>query len=130
VLRELSKVEQRYDAVLAVIGDGKQVTEVAKAFGVGRQTIHVWLARYEQGGLAALDDRSHRPESSPLPMPARIEARVLELRRQHPIWGPARLRHQLNRERVRRLPPVSGIYRALARHHLIEPNTRRRRSLI
>jgi transposase InsO family protein len=127
VLRELSKVEQRYDAVLAVIRDGRQVTEVAKAFGVGRQTVHVWLARYEEGGLAALDDRSHRPASSPLQMAPPTEARVLELRRQHPSWGPARLRHQLRRERVRRLPSVSGIYRALIRHGLIEPHTRRRR---
>jgi len=63
---ELSKVEQRYEAVLAVIRDGLTVTEVAKAFGVGRQTVHVWLARYEEGGLAALGDRSHRPRTSPL----------------------------------------------------------------
>jgi transposase InsO family protein len=127
VLRELSKVEQRYDAVLAVIRDGMPVTEVAEAFGVGRQTVHVWLARYEQGGLPALDDRSHRPRSSPLQMPAPIEARVLELRRQHPIWGPARLRHRLGREKLRPLPSVSGIYRALLRHGLIEPKATRKR---
>jgi hypothetical protein len=34
MLRELSKVEQRYDAVLAVIQDGMRVTEVAEKFGV------------------------------------------------------------------------------------------------
>ena len=127
MLRELSKVEQRYDAVLAVIRDGMPVTEVAEAFGVGRQTVHVWLARYEQGGLPALDDRSHRPRSSPLQMAAPIEARVLELRRQHPIWGPARLRHRLGREKLRPLPSVSGIYRALVRHRLIEPKATRKR---
>ncbi len=41
MLNELSKVEQRYDAVLAVQRDGFSVTEVAKAFGVGRQQVHV-----------------------------------------------------------------------------------------
>ena len=127
MLVELTKMEQRYDAVLAVIRDGLTVTEVAASFGVGRQTVHVWLARYEEGGLAALGDRSHRPRSSPLQMPPRIEARVLELRRQHPAWGPARLRHQLGRERLRPLPSVSGIYRALVRHRLIEPKARRKR---
>jgi len=34
MLKELSKVEQRYDAVVAVIRDGMAVTEVAQKFGV------------------------------------------------------------------------------------------------
>jgi len=124
---ELSKVEQRYEAVLAVIRDGLTVTEVAKAFGVGRQTVHVWLARYERGGLLALEDRSHRPKSSPLQMAPVAEARVLELRRLHLFWGPARLGHQLGREGVEPVPSISGIYRALVRHHLIEPKAKRKR---
>ncbi len=35
MLRELSKVEQRHDAVLAVVRDGMRVTEVAEKYGVG-----------------------------------------------------------------------------------------------
>src|SRR5215210_2388500 len=46
-MRELSVVEQRYQAVLAVISDGETVTEVAARFGVRRQTVHEWLAKYE-----------------------------------------------------------------------------------
>jgi helix-turn-helix protein len=42
--------EQRYRAVLAVIGDGRTVTEVAAAVGVSRQSLHSWLARYEADG--------------------------------------------------------------------------------
>ena len=36
MLKELSKAEQRYDAVLAVIRDGMAVSEVAAKFGVHR----------------------------------------------------------------------------------------------
>jgi transposase InsO family protein len=126
VLVELSVVEQRYDAVLAVIRDGLPVTEVATAFGISRQTVHAWLARYESGGLGALADRSHRPWSHPRQMPAPIEARVLELRRHHPGWGPARLAHQLGREKLA-VPSLSGIYRALVRNHLIEAKANRKR---
>jgi transposase len=60
-MRELSVSEQRYLAVLAVIRDGDSVTEVAARFGVSRKTLHVWLSRYEVGGLENLVDRSHRP---------------------------------------------------------------------
>src|SRR5580704_7327238 len=108
---ELSKMEQRYDAVLGVIRDGLTVTEVAEAYGISRQTVHGWLRRYEAGGLAGLADRSHRPRASPAQMAPVLEARVLELRRQHPGWGAARLQHQLGREGVRTLPSLSGIHR-------------------
>jgi hypothetical protein len=60
-------------------------------------------------------------------MPAVIEVRVLELRRNRPHWGPMSLRHQLSREGVSPLPSVSGIYRALLRHGLIEPKAVRKR---
>ncbi|HVF19282.1 MAG TPA: helix-turn-helix domain-containing protein [Mycobacteriales bacterium] len=60
MLVELSVVEQRYQAVLAVL-EGATVTEVASRFGVHRQTLHRWLRRYEAAGLAGLADRFLHP---------------------------------------------------------------------
>ena len=127
MLKELSKVEQRYQAVMAVQVDGLEVTVVAEKFGVSRQTVHAWLRRYEEGGLEGLVDRSHRPASCPHQMPAVVEAAVCELRRQHPYWGPARIGYRLARDGVDPLPSHMGIYRALVRHGLIVPNQRRKR---
>ncbi len=127
MLVELSKMEQRYDAVLGVIRDGYTVSEVARAFGVSRQSVHTWLARYEAGGLEGLVERSHRPKISPGQMAPASEVRVVTLRTAHPSWGPVRLRHQLGREGIDPLPSLSGIYRALVRHHLIEPKATRKR---
>jgi DNA-binding NarL/FixJ family response regulator len=42
VLVELSVMEQRYKAVLAVVQDGWKVTEVAARLGVSRQSVHAW----------------------------------------------------------------------------------------
>jgi transposase-like protein len=56
--------EQRYQAVMAVIGDGLSISQVAEKVGVSRQTLHSWLARYEAENLEGLKDRSHRPVSS------------------------------------------------------------------
>jgi hypothetical protein len=58
-------MEQRYQAVLAVIQDGWKVVEVADRLGVSRQAVHSWIARYQAGGPSALADRSHRPASCP-----------------------------------------------------------------
>ena len=127
MLVELSVMEQRYQAVLAVMQDGWKVTEVAARLGVSRQSVHSWIGRYEQGGLAALADRSHRPASCPHQIPAEIEAAICELRREHPGWGPRRICHQLARQGLELVPSRSAIYRCLRRHRLIELRRRRRR---
>jgi len=127
VLVELSKMEQRYDAVLAVIRDGLSVGEVATAFGVSRQSIYRWMQRYEGGGLPSLADRSHRPQSCPHQLSGTLEAAVLEMRRVHPSWGPIRLLDQLRRRGYRNLPSHMAIYRALLRHGAIEAKEQRKR---
>jgi transposase InsO family protein len=127
VLRELSVVEQRYQAVLAVIRDGHSVVDVASRWEVSRQTVHTWLRRYEDGGLDGLADRSHRPEQCPHQMTPVVEAAVLEWRRTHPGWGPRRLAHEAVRAGLTPVPSRSGIYRALLRAGLIDPTARRRR---
>lgn len=117
--------EQRYKAVLAVIGDGRQVSEVAAAWGVSRQTLHAWLARYEHDGLEGLVDRSHRPAGCPHQMDPAVEVAVLEARRRHPGWGPRRIVYELKRRGLS--ASESGVYRALRRANLIDPSGRRGR---
>jgi transposase InsO family protein len=126
VLVELSKVEQRYDAVLAVIRDGLTISEAALTYGVSRQSIYRWMQRYEQGGLAALAERSHRPRSCPHQIDAQVEDRIITLRRVHPSWGPIRLQYHLEQEGLV-VPSHMAIYRALVRHHLIEPKAQRKK---
>jgi len=127
MLWQSSKMEQRYDAVLGVIRDGFSVTEVAKKFGVSRQSVHTWLHRYEAGGLEALAERSSRPATSPAQIAGRVEARILELRRHHPNWGAVTLQYHLQKENVDPLPSESSIYRALVRAGLIEEKSRRKK---
>ena len=87
VLVELGFVEQRYKAVLEVLEGAASVTDVARRYGVGRQTVHKWLRRYATSGLAGLVDKSSKPDTCPHQMPPHIEAKVLEMRRLHPQWG-------------------------------------------
>jgi transposase len=124
VLWERSVVEQRDNAVLEVLEAGLPVTEVADRYGVSRQSVCTWMARYRAGragGLAGLADRSHRPNRCPHQLAAAVEAKVCELRRQHPRWGPQRLRDELERRGVQPLPSRMAIYRVLVRNQLIAP---------
>lgn len=119
--------EQRYKAVLAVIAEGRTVTQVARDWEVARQTLHVWLERYEADGLEGLSDRSHRPANCPHQMPALVEAQLLEMRRAKPYWGARRLALELARKGVQPAPSKSAIYRSLVRAGVIDPLQRQRR---
>ena len=97
--------EQRYKAVLAVIAEGRTVTQVARDWNVSRQTVHVWLERYEADGLEGLANHSHRPAHCPHQMSAAVEAQLLEMRRAKPYWGARRLALELGRKgNLDRLP--------------------------
>jgi transposase len=117
--------EQKYQAALAVISDGRSVSGVAQQWGVSRQSVHTWQARYEADGLEGLRVRSRRPATCPHQMSGAVEAQVLELRRRQPAWGPRRILHELGRNGT--LVSRSGVYRALVRAALIDPQARQRR---
>jgi len=122
---DLSMVEQRYDAVREVL-DGATVKDTAIRYGIDRRTLHRWLVRYGTDGLGALADRSSKPDRCPHQMAPEIEARIVEMRRSHPGWGPRTILNKLRRE-LEHPPSRAAIYRRLVRHRLIQPKPRRRR---
>jgi transposase InsO family protein len=122
----MSIVEQRYQAVLAVLA-GDPVVEVAEKIGVSRQSVHTWLRRYAEEGLAGLQDRSRRPESCAHQASPEVEALVCELRRHHPKWGSRRIAFELGRQGCPGpVPSRMTVYRILLRHGLAVPAQRRR----
>ena len=127
MLVELGLVEQRYQAVLEVLNDGASVTDVARRYGVARQTVHVWLGSYAAEGLRGLADRSSKPLSCPHQMDPGVEARIVEMRREHPGWGSRTILFWLEREGVVPLPGRTSVDRCLVRHGLIIPKPRRRK---
>lgn len=63
------------------IREGVKAREVADQLGISRRTVHKWLARYRQGGEAALHNRSSRPKRSPSRLPVERVAIIAALRR-------------------------------------------------
>jgi transposase InsO family protein len=126
-LVDLSVAEQRYRAVLAVQA-GDRAGEVAAQWGVSRQTVQGWLARYRDEGLVGLANRSRRPDSCPHQAPPEVEAAVCELRRDHPRWGARRIVFELGRNGCPGpVPSRMTVYRILARRGLILVRKRGRR---
>jgi transposase InsO family protein len=73
-----------------VVDDGWPLRRAAERFQVSHTTAARWAHRYRQWGAAGMQDRSSRPHCSPRQTPARIEAEVVRMRREHRI-GPLRL---------------------------------------
>jgi transposase InsO family protein len=126
MLVELRLVEQRYEAVREVL-EGASVVDVARRFGVARQTVHVWLGRYAGAGLAGLADKTSRPLSCPHQMAPEIEARIVAMRSEHPGWGPRTILYWLEREGFDRVPGRTSVERCLIRHGLVTVAPRKRR---
>lgn len=74
MLVELSIMEQRYQAVLAVVQDGWKVTEVAARLGVPRQSVHAWIATSRAGW-----PRSRPSHGRKASTPERRDVRVLRI---------------------------------------------------
>ena len=120
-------MEQRYQAVLAVIRDGVPIVELARRFDVSRQAVHRWLRWYEDEGVQGLKDRSHAPPRCAHQTPAEVEVWLVEARRRNPLWGPRRLVHEAARAGVEPVPSKSAVYRLLKRQGLIDPEARKPR---
>src|SRR5437016_33694 len=60
-MRAMSVAELKYQAILAVIGGGRTISEVAAQWRGSRRTLHRWLVRYGLEGLGGLSERQHRP---------------------------------------------------------------------
>jgi transposase-like protein len=70
VLVELSVMEQRYQAVLAVVQDGWQVSEVARRLGVSRQASTPGSsATSEEAWLGSRTARTDRAPAHTRPIP-------------------------------------------------------------
>lgn len=92
------------------IESGWSIAATAESMNVSRQTAHKWWRRYRDEGEPGLVDRSSRPRSCPHQTPARVERRIVALRKSRKL-GPARLAGIVD-------VPASTVHRVLVRHGL------------
>ena len=109
--------EQRMRFVVAASRREKSLTELCAEFEISRPTAYCWLKRYQERGIAGMQEANRRPHHSPERTPAGLEQRVVELRRRRPDWGARKIRHLLRQEGIEL--PASTIHRIFLRHQLV-----------
>lgn len=121
-------MHERHKLIIEYQSGLYSVRELADRYGISRKTAYKWIDRYQADGSAGLQEHSRAPKSCPHRTEAAIVQRIVQLRREHPSWGPRKLRVLLERSDSEiRLPSASTIATILAQHGLIEPRSHRRR---
>jgi hypothetical protein len=82
-------------------GGGENVAGLCRVYAISRKTGYKWLERFREGGMRALEDRSHAAHRQPRRIAEELERRLIAARRRHPSWGPKKLRAGLVREQRR-----------------------------
>src|SRR5262245_55257063 len=103
------------------------ITELCGHYGISRRTGYKWLDRYEVSGPAGLLDRSRAPGHCPHRVAATVVTVIVEARKQHPSWGPRKLRVWLNERRPDLVLPAASTIGDLLKRRGLVPARRRRR---
>jgi transposase InsO family protein len=113
----------------AVLIERRSPTELARNHGISRRWVHKLVKRFKEGGYAALEPRSRRPNSCSHQTASEVQAQVIRLRRElvangHDA-GPETIAHHLFGQ-VDKPPSVATIWRILKRNGLISPQPHKR----
>ena len=102
-------------------GSDVSFTDLCARFGISRKTGYKWLERFRCEGPDGLRDRSRIPRTSPTRTSARVEAKVLKMRKKHPVWGGRKIRQRLIDKGYVDVPAASTITDILRRHGKLAP---------
>lgn len=110
-------VEQRWLMLQRFFRERAPVSKVSREFGVSRKTFYKFKQRLEAEGFKGLEDRSRAPHNRPKRISELVEEVIVELRLEHPDFGPVRLQAELMEIGIEP-PSHQGIQNVLERHHL------------
>src|SRR5215210_3162500 len=121
-------MDERLRFILECERGEQGLAEVCRTYGISRKTGYKWLARYQAAGMIGLKDRSRAPKGRPQRTSEAVEERLVELRGEHPTWGPKKLVAWLrDHESEAAWPAPSTVGELLHRAGLTVPRRRRRR---
>jgi transposase InsO family protein len=117
-------------AATALADRVQNVSQFCREHQVSRQTFYKYRRRFDEHGLAGLQEQSRRPLSSPSQTAAAVEEAVLRKRKQlleagldH---GPQSIVWALQRDEMPDVPSRSTTWRILTRHGAIVPQPKKR----
>lgn len=118
-------MDERARFVLEVEQSYLPFAELCRRHGISRPTGYQWLGRYEEGGIEALHDRSHRPGGCAHATAPAVVERIVQLRERRG-WGARKLAKVIELE-FGSGPCFDTVHRILQRRGLVTTKKPRRR---
>lgn len=107
--------ESREELCRLALAPGANRRALCRERKVQPRILYKWLARFQAEGVAGLSDRSRRPHRSPDRTEDEVEAAVLTVRRENPVWGGRKIAASLERQGLS-APSPSTVTDILKRH--------------
>jgi len=127
--KESKALDERKRFIQEWKADEEDFAELCRRYSISRQTGYKWTKRYAAVGEAGLEELSRTPHSCPQAISEPVAESILGLRREHPRWGPRKLKAYLQKHQPQRnWPATSSIGELLKREGLTHPRRRRRRT--
>lgn len=118
-------MDERVRFITEVNESQESFSALCRRFGISRKTGYKWCERYEEHGPSGLEERAPIARSCPHQTAAELVAALVELRKEHPSWGPKKLKARLEALGRSDVPAASTVGDLLKRHGLVRPRRRR-----
>ncbi len=103
------------------------LTALCRKYEISRKTAYKYLRRYGEEGVLGLADRGRAPHTHPNQVSVAVEQAVVDLRLDHPTWGPKKLRAWLERHRPKEVWPARSTIGVILERHALNGKQPRRR---
>jgi transposase len=115
--------------VLSITHQNLSVAQAAKKYKVSRQWIYKLLAKYQAGGVEAVEKASRRPKTHPQTTPPETKQAVIDLRESLASQGLDNGAHTISwhlQQQGIKSPAVSTIWRILKQAGLVAPQPKKK----
>lgn len=117
-------MSQKIEFVERAMKPGARISGLCREYGISRETGYKWLNRFKREGADGLEERSRRPQATPLATAEDLVAAVLKLRERFPRRGPKKLFGLLQKQFGPVTPSVATIARILKRFGMVRRRSR------
>jgi len=112
------KAKQRLKIIDWLRFHNNNISLTSRHFGLNRETVRIWLRKFNQAGMLGLNDKSHRPKNIRKPITDwKTVSEIVKIRQQYPAWSKYKIRKILSRQNM--AVSSSTVGRVLKRKGLI-----------
>ncbi len=115
----------RLEFVQLALASRANIRMLCRRYGICAMTAYKWIYRFQKGGVAALEDRSRRPHTSPRKIALLLEQAIVDLRQRHPAWGGRKIRQRLLKIGYQDVPSASTVTAVIRRQGLLDSSSSR-----